>query len=403
MGAGEVAGGCGTSGVRGGLIVTVLIRFRERTGQVWLECDYDGLQPPLALFDDLRMIGWSPPVPAPPPASALDWSRADPTQGTSYTLRPFRVAGARIDGPRGAGRAGGWTVAERPVFLRTLEGVVRRHAADVVAHLPADAAPIGPAAETPVSPAPAPAPAPEPPEPAEPAEASGPTPTPGGRQRVVAVVDRAMAPVVLDQLRSRGLEPAATATTQTKLVRFRGNTQESQMPAVRIEVLVEGEEARQVQALLSFDRESVAVTVEPASAADGDGAAPDAAPPPTVEPPVAGGAPTIGGSVVEVLVPLALAPATRGRLEGRGLELVAESAVILVEGSFRGSSYVEQVPGQRFTIATDERHLEAVVELVVATTGIPRGDDRLVVRRPTPPVTGTDDTRPGPPDLRLVS
>jgi hypothetical protein len=240
--------------------VTVLIRFRERAGHVWLEVDYDGLEPPVALFDDLGMIGWSPPVPAPPPASAVDWDRPDTSQGTTYSLRPFRVTGARVDGPRGSGRSGAWTVGERPAYLRTLEGVLRRHASAVAALLPADA-----------------------------------------------------------------------------------------------ELLP-----------------------EPLSA-----------------PPAEEGATTPSVATVSVLVPLAAAPSARGRLEGEGLAVTVEPAVLVIQGSYRGNTYLDEVPGQRLTVAVEELRLESVIALVVAVTGVKRDDtERLVIRRPA---------ALGDPGLRLVS
>lgn len=258
--------------------MTVLIRFRERTGHAWLEVDYDGLEPPSALFDDLAMIGWSPPVLAPPPASSLDWNRADEARGTRYTVLPFRVTAARVDGPRGSGRSGAWTVGERPAYLGTLEGVLRRHAGDLVAHLPDDAQPIGaatdeePVAATPPEQVPA-----GPPPAAVPVEEAA----PAGHQRVRAVVDRAAGPSVVDHLRQRGMDPVVHATTRTKVIRFRGNAQESQVPAYDISVVVDPSQVVEARSLLAFDGNAQGVVVEPAEPepSDATGAPPGGATP----------------------------------------------------------------------------------------------------------------------------
>lgn len=92
-----------------------------------LEIDYDGLEPPMALFEDLTMIGWTPPVAAPPPARSIDWSTPDPTTGERFTVRPYRVEGAVATAPSGSGPRGRWTDADRAAFMVALQGVLRRH------------------------------------------------------------------------------------------------------------------------------------------------------------------------------------------------------------------------------------------------------------------------------------
>jgi hypothetical protein len=58
-----------------------------------LVVEYDGLEPPLALFAELAVAGWTAPVPVPPPAAAIDWSRPDPATGKGYSVRPYRAEG----------------------------------------------------------------------------------------------------------------------------------------------------------------------------------------------------------------------------------------------------------------------------------------------------------------------
>jgi hypothetical protein len=71
------------------------ITVRERHtggGRAVLEISYDGAAPPLAPFEELRSCGWTGLVPTPPPASAIDWERPDPSAGTPYSIRPHRAA-----------------------------------------------------------------------------------------------------------------------------------------------------------------------------------------------------------------------------------------------------------------------------------------------------------------------
>jgi hypothetical protein len=56
-----------------------------------LEVVYDGTKPPIGLFDALVAAGWSQPVAAPPPRSAIDWATPDPAAGTRYTIAPYRA------------------------------------------------------------------------------------------------------------------------------------------------------------------------------------------------------------------------------------------------------------------------------------------------------------------------
>ena len=80
----------------------VRARVRSSAGtRTLLEIEYDGSRPPLALFAELREIGWSGVVPCGPPADAIDWSRPDPARGTRFTVRPFdAVLSASIEGAR---------------------------------------------------------------------------------------------------------------------------------------------------------------------------------------------------------------------------------------------------------------------------------------------------------------
>lgn len=112
--------------------LTVTVRTRPGQPTVWLEVAYDGLEPPRALFADLEMIGWCPPVPASPPHSAIDWSTPNPCTGDRFTIRNWRVEGQIIEPPPGSGPRGAWTAAERGAFLRAADGVLRRYGIHVL-------------------------------------------------------------------------------------------------------------------------------------------------------------------------------------------------------------------------------------------------------------------------------
>ena len=72
-------------------IVELRTRGRGSSQQAWLEVSFAGLHPPVQLFDDLSMVGWTtPPIP-PPPASAIDWTTPDPSTGQSFTLKDYQT------------------------------------------------------------------------------------------------------------------------------------------------------------------------------------------------------------------------------------------------------------------------------------------------------------------------
>ncbi len=160
---------------------TTTVRLETRGaqgGSAWLEVDYDGLTPPLDLFGDLAMVGWAPPTPAPPPRDAIDWSRPDEATGQRFTVRPYRVTGAKVEAPGGTGPRSQWTPDERRAFLQVLGGVLTRHGLSV------DGPPATPATAPPPPPAAAPLPppptaaAPPPPPPATSATSSEPVDPP---------------------------------------------------------------------------------------------------------------------------------------------------------------------------------------------------------------------------------
>jgi hypothetical protein len=76
---------------RSGLTARFVPGVAGSLGELVLE--YDGLEPPLALFAELAVAGWTAPVPVPPPADAIDWSRPDPATGKGYSVRPYRAEG----------------------------------------------------------------------------------------------------------------------------------------------------------------------------------------------------------------------------------------------------------------------------------------------------------------------
>lgn len=93
-----------------------------------LVIDYRGDHPPVRLFGLLREYGWLTPVPHAPPARVIDWDRADPVSGRSWSLRPFMVLGAlAVPGPETPAEA---TTVEW--LEHTLDRVGARLAADQV-------------------------------------------------------------------------------------------------------------------------------------------------------------------------------------------------------------------------------------------------------------------------------
>lgn len=109
------------------MTVTVELKSKRSSSTVWLEVTYSGLRPPISLFDDLEMVGWTPPAIPPPPASAIDWTRPDPTTGQPFTIEDYLVEGAVVTPPRGSGPLGRWTDADRRTHFAVLEGVLKRH------------------------------------------------------------------------------------------------------------------------------------------------------------------------------------------------------------------------------------------------------------------------------------
>lgn len=106
---------------------SVAIKKARVTHTLTLEVSYPGLEPPVALFSDLEMIGWKVPPPVPPPATAIDWTTPNPVTGERFTITEYLVEAAVVEPPAGSGRHGAWTDGERPAFERSLRGVLARH------------------------------------------------------------------------------------------------------------------------------------------------------------------------------------------------------------------------------------------------------------------------------------
>ena len=94
----------------------------DRAPEVILQ--FNGLNPPNALFGALHGLGWTiPPVP-PPPGAAIDWT-PDPTTGADYTLKPWTVKEFRLDA------APWWTLeTEKTVGAQTI-AVLREHGVNI--------------------------------------------------------------------------------------------------------------------------------------------------------------------------------------------------------------------------------------------------------------------------------
>jgi hypothetical protein len=209
-----------------------------------LEIRYDGTAPPLALLEDLRTIGWVPPVPSPPPATAIDWSCPDPRTGARYTLRPYAAVGHAVPGPDAQD-------------LAVLERVVARHRG---------AEPVEPAepADAPGAVVPADAPT---------AAASGmtdshislptpqavPPPHPEREVQIGATVDETRATEIRDALTRRGWAVRSTRMSLTTPGGYRGNTIGAQESAVRLQLRAPISQIDEVVAILGADASDVVV------------------------------------------------------------------------------------------------------------------------------------------------
>jgi hypothetical protein len=193
-----------------------------------LEIRYDGTAPPLALLEDLRTIGWVPPVPSPPPATAIDWSSPDPRTGARYTLRSYAAVGHAVPGPDAQD-------------LAVLERVVARHRGTgstehAEAAEPADA------------PTAAPAPGPE-----------GARPRSEREVQIGATVDEARATEIRDALTRRGWAVRSTRMSLTTPGGYRGNTAGAQEIAVRLQLRAPISQIDEVVAILGADASDVVV------------------------------------------------------------------------------------------------------------------------------------------------
>jgi hypothetical protein len=193
-----------------------------------LEIRYDGTAPPLALLEDLRTIGWVPPVPSPPPATAIDWSCPDPRTGARYTLRSYAAVGHAVPGPDAQD-------------LAVLERVVARHRGTEHAEAAETAAP----ADAPTA---APAPGPE-----------GATPRSEREVQIGATVDEARATEIRDALTRRGWAVRSTRMSLTTPGGFRGNTAGAQEIAVRLQLRAPISAIDEVVAILGADASDVVV------------------------------------------------------------------------------------------------------------------------------------------------
>jgi hypothetical protein len=221
-----------TNGEEQAIITTRLVLREQRSHPyVWLEAEYNGRTPPDRLFDDLAMIGWTPPAPIPPPKSAIDWTVPDAERGTSFSIGDYEVT-AEIAAPPGGGRRGSWTEGERAAFLQTLEGVLSHHGTSTRSELPPppplDA--VEPATTAAVRPAPErPAPAAV----AEPVPASMPRDT--GDLRLTVVLRAYALAGAQEVLQGLRLRYEVGTIAQEKVENYRGSrsTKVVQVPCVR--------------------------------------------------------------------------------------------------------------------------------------------------------------------------
>jgi hypothetical protein len=199
-----------------------------------LEIRYDGTAPPLALLEDLRTIGWVPPVPSPPPATAIDWSCPDPRTGARYTLRSYAAVGHAVPGPDAQD-------------LTVLERVVARHrgAESTESTESTEAARVAGPADAPTA---APAPRPE-----------AATPRAEREVQIGATVDEARATEIRDALTRRGWAVRSTRMSLTTPGGYRGNTAGAQEIAVRLQLRAPISQIDEVVAILGADASDVVV------------------------------------------------------------------------------------------------------------------------------------------------
>jgi hypothetical protein len=226
-----------------------------------LEIVYDGTAPPAALFEDLRAVGWVPPVPAPPPATAIDWTRPDPRTGARYSVRSFEAVGRAVPGPGAQGRD-------------AVERLVARHLAEPspvatppapIASAPAPALPRA-LVSSPIPPrateaAAASASATPPPAAASPAPLAPPA-SAAPREREVqvgATVAEERAPAVRDELTGRGLAVRSTRMSLTAPGGYRGATAGQVESAVRLQFRAPLSQIDEIVAILGPEATDVVV------------------------------------------------------------------------------------------------------------------------------------------------
>ncbi|MGE3620439.1 MAG: hypothetical protein AB7L84_08250 [Acidimicrobiia bacterium] len=193
------------------------VRARVRGGAARppvLEVDYDGSAPPEPLLADLRALGWEDVRPEPPPSSAIDWSRPDPTRGTRHSVRPFP---ARIHGTLGPG------VDVGAIAARTA-AVLARHGLHDAPTAAAPSPPIGPGTPATV--------------PAAAGRSRREADQPPGPRLVDVVVDAALAAVTRAQLAGVAEVVEAVEETWTTSVSFRGQQAELHHPVQRLRLAV---------------------------------------------------------------------------------------------------------------------------------------------------------------------
>jgi hypothetical protein len=217
---------------------------------VWLELDYDGLQPPIVLLRDLAALGWRPPAVATPPHEAIDWSQPDRERGLDHTIRPWQVVGATVDPPAGHGPRGAWTVDDAATFLPQLDALLDRHGLDAAGTRTT----IGP-------------------EPSSTGEASPATPTssdapeaPDTGVLATFVVEAEAAPAVRAALEADQLAHRTSPATITVPQRYRGRDFTTDVAAVRVEVALPTDAVAALEATLDavgVDRGLARLQIEP--------------------------------------------------------------------------------------------------------------------------------------------
>jgi hypothetical protein len=349
---------------------------------VWLEVTYQGLAPPLQLFADLDLLGWSTPTIAPPPHEAIDWTQPNEATGERFTLRDYVVEAAVVDPPAGSAARGTWTEAERASHLAGLGRVLDRHPDIEVADPGGLVRPFAGVGARP------------PTEPGEPSprttSATPGAPTSAAAVRIVAPIKPSLAPSAEDALWNLGVTARFANRDRVKVERYRGASYETTVSDLHVEVTVAADRADLVVSVLRD------LGLTPTTTAV-DVPEPELAPAAETDPSraVGGGAnaaeptATVGRDVGLACVVALADPRSAGPVDGLigslGLTQASVAPATRTEVStYRGSRSERAVPVIRVEIWVPEPHARLVATHLAEVTKLRVGDSSRLWIEPPP-------------------